>query len=56
MDVCGCRNHTTKAHRKAKRIREEVERGVPADHATVLRGAFSNDYMQGVYGRIEFNP
>ncbi len=36
--------------------REEVERGVPADQATVLRGAFSNDYMQGIYGRIEFNP
>jgi hypothetical protein len=34
--------------------REEVDRGIPADSATVLRGAFSEDYMKGVYGRIEF--
>ncbi|MHC1726677.1 MAG: hypothetical protein AB9866_11800 [Syntrophobacteraceae bacterium] len=34
--------------------REEVERGVNPDSATVLRDAYSNDYMRGVYGRIEF--
>ncbi len=34
--------------------REEVERGVSPDSATVLRDAYSNDYMRGVYGRIEF--
>jgi len=34
--------------------REEVERGVSPENATVLRGAFSEDYMRGVYGRIEF--
>jgi|GEM_PF-4300023 len=34
--------------------REEIERGVNPESATVLRDAFSNDYMRGVYGRIEF--
>ncbi|MCE5336141.1 MAG: Ig-like domain-containing protein [Desulfobacteraceae bacterium] len=34
--------------------REEVERGVNPESATVLRDAYSNDYMRGVYGRIEF--
>lgn len=34
--------------------REEVERGVSPDSATVLRDAHSADYMRGVYGRIEF--
>jgi hypothetical protein len=34
--------------------REEVERGVNPENATVLRDAFANDYMRGVYGRIEF--
>ncbi len=34
--------------------REEVQRGVPPEQATVLREAYSNDYMRGVYGRIEF--
>ena len=35
--------------------REEVqEQGIPADQATVLRDAYSADYMRGVYGRIEF--
>lgn len=34
--------------------REEVERGVSPENATVLRDAYSNDYMRGVYGRIEF--
>ena len=34
--------------------REEVERGVSPEDATVLRGAFSDDYMRGVHGRIEF--
>ena len=34
--------------------REEVERGVSPENATVLRGAYANDYMRGVYGRIEF--
>ena len=34
--------------------REEVERGVSADSATVLRDAHTGDYMRGVYGRIEF--
>jgi hypothetical protein len=34
--------------------REEVLRGVSPDSATVLRDAYSNDYMRGVYGRIEF--
>ena len=34
--------------------REEVERGVSAENATVLRDAYANDYMRGVYGRIEF--
>jgi hypothetical protein len=34
--------------------REEVERGVSPESATVLRDAYSNDYMRGVYGRIEF--
>ena len=34
--------------------REEVERGTNPDSATVLRDAYSNDYMRGVYGRIEF--
>ena len=36
--------------------REEFERGVPLDQCTVVRGAFSDDYMRGAYGRIEFNP
>jgi hypothetical protein len=34
--------------------REEVERGVSPDSATVLRDARSAGYMRGVYGRIEF--
>jgi hypothetical protein len=34
--------------------REEIERGVNPENATVLRGAYSDDYMRGVYGRIEF--
>ena len=34
--------------------RVEVERGVTPDSTTVLRDAYSNDYMRGVYGRIEF--
>jgi hypothetical protein len=34
--------------------REEVDRGVSPENATVLRDAFSNDYMRGVYGRVEF--
>ncbi len=34
--------------------REEVERGISPESATVLREAFSGDYMRGVYGRIEF--
>jgi len=34
--------------------REEVERGVSPDSATVLRDARSADYMRGVHGRIEF--
>jgi hypothetical protein len=34
--------------------REEVARGTNPDNATVLRDAYSNDYMRGVYGRIEF--
>lgn len=34
--------------------REEVERGISPDQATVLRDARSADYMRGVYGRIEF--
>lgn len=34
--------------------REEIERGVSPESATVLRDAFSNDYMKGVYGRIQF--
>ena len=34
--------------------REEVQRGVSPENATVLREAFSKDYMRGVYGRIEF--
>lgn len=34
--------------------REEVQRGVSPDSATVLREAYSADYMRGVYGRIEF--
>lgn len=34
--------------------REEVERGVNPDSATVLRDAYANDYMRGVYGRIDF--
>ncbi len=34
--------------------REEVARGVSPEQATVLRDAYSNDYMKGVYGRIEF--
>jgi hypothetical protein len=34
--------------------REEVERGVSPENATVLRDAAANDYMRGVYGRIEF--
>ncbi len=34
--------------------REEVERGVSPESATVLREAYSKDYMRGVYGRIEF--
>ena len=33
---------------------EEVLRGVPADRATVLRDAHSDDYMRGVHGRVEF--
>jgi hypothetical protein len=36
--------------------REEVERGVSPEQATVLRDAYSDDYMRGVYGRIEFPP
>jgi hypothetical protein len=34
--------------------REEVQSGVNPEQATVLRDAYSNDYMRGVYGRIEF--
>jgi hypothetical protein len=34
--------------------REEIERGISPENATVLRGAYSADYMRGVYGRIEF--
>ncbi len=34
--------------------REEVERGVSPENATVLRDAHADDYMKGVYGRIEF--
>lgn len=34
--------------------REEVDRGVDVEQATVLRDASSSDYMRGVYGRIEF--
>lgn len=34
--------------------REEVARGVNPDSATVLRDAYANDYMRGVYGRIAF--
>jgi len=34
--------------------REEVERGVPPERATVLRDAYSNDYKRGVHGRIAF--
>jgi hypothetical protein len=34
--------------------REEVNRGVSPENATVLRAAYSNDYMRGTYGRIEF--
>ena len=34
--------------------REEVERGVSPENATVLRDASASDYMRGVYGRIEF--
>lgn len=36
--------------------REEFERGVPLEQCTVLRGAFSDDYMRGAYGRIAFAP
>jgi len=34
--------------------REEVEHGVSLDNATVLRSAYADDYMRGVYGRIGF--
>lgn len=34
--------------------REEVARGISPDQATVLREAHVNDYLRGVYGRIEF--
>ncbi len=34
--------------------REEVERGVNPNEATVLRDAHAVDYMRGVFGRIEF--
>ena len=34
--------------------REEVDRGVSLENATVLRGAHADDYMRGVYGRIGF--
>lgn len=34
--------------------REEVERGIDPNQATVLRDAHANDYMRGVYGRVEF--
>ena len=34
--------------------REEVQAGVSPEDATVLRDAYSNDYMRGVHGRIEF--
>jgi hypothetical protein len=34
--------------------REEVRRGISPDRATVLREAYSNDYMRGAYGRIAF--
>ena len=34
--------------------REEIQSGVSPDQATPLRDAYSNDYMKGVYGRIEF--
>lgn len=37
--------------------REEVQdQRIPPDQATVLRGANADDYMRGVYGRIQFNP
>jgi hypothetical protein len=36
--------------------REEFERGVPLDQCTVLRGAYSDDYMKGTYGRVVFTP
>ena len=34
--------------------REEVQAGVSPEDATALRDAYSNDYMRGVHGRIEF--
>lgn len=34
--------------------REEVERGIDPNQATVLREAHTEDYMRGAYGRIEF--
>ena len=34
---------------------EEVRRGVDREQATVLRDAYSNDYMRGVYGRAVFS-
>ena len=36
--------------------REEFQRGVPLEQCTVLREAYSDDYMKGAYGRIEFTP
>ena len=35
---------------------EEVAKGVSPDDATVLRDAYSNDYMRGMYGRTVFVP
>jgi len=34
---------------------EEVNRGVSSENATVLRGAYSDDYLRGVYGRTTFS-
>ena len=34
---------------------EEVSRGVSLENATVLRGAYSDDYLRGVYGRTTFS-
>ncbi|MFH0729873.1 MAG: hypothetical protein V2B19_26470 [Pseudomonadota bacterium] len=45
---------TVKNSRGETVSREEVERGVNPDSATVLRDAYANDYMRGVYGRIDF--